>query len=62
LQYKKAETDGAMPKGFGPLRVKCLEIMHRASPTVSPHTLDDEASITEDLDSGANEIIMGELI
>jgi hypothetical protein len=55
----------AMPKGVGPLRVKkCLEVMARFSLMASPHLSDDEASITEDLDSddGLSNLIMGELI
>jgi hypothetical protein len=63
-QYKKAETYGAMPKGVGPLRMKCLEVMDRVSPRVSPYPSDDEVSITEDLDSGngLSNFILGELI
>ena len=50
LQYKKVDTDGAMPKKIGPLRAKCKEVMGRASPTVSPHASDDECSVGGDDD------------
>ena len=50
LQYKKIETDGAMPKKVGPLRVRCKEVMGRVSPTASPHPSDDEASVGEEND------------
>jgi hypothetical protein len=61
LQYKKAETDGAMPKEVGPLRAKCLEVMHRVSLKASPHPSDDEASMIEDPDSGDG-LVLGELM
>ena len=48
LQYKRLDTDGAMPKNVGPLRIRCLEVMGRASPTVSPHPSDDEASVSDE--------------
>jgi hypothetical protein len=46
LQYKKKETDKAMPKGVSRLRVCCLKVMDRCSPTASPHPSDDEGSVT----------------
>jgi hypothetical protein len=48
LQYKKNDIDKAMPKKVGPMRLKCLEVMGRASPIASPHQSDDDASVTEE--------------
>jgi hypothetical protein len=48
LQYKRLDTDGAMPKNVGPLRLRCLEVMGRTSPTASPHPSDDEASVSDE--------------
>jgi hypothetical protein len=44
LQYKKVKIDGAMPKGIGRLWLKCLEVMGRISPMLSPHPSNAEAS------------------
>jgi hypothetical protein len=48
LQYKKNDSDKAMPKTAPPRRLKCLEVMGRASPIASPHASDDDASVTEE--------------
>ena len=42
LQYKKIPSDTAMPKKVGELRARCLEVMGRSSPTVTPCASDDE--------------------
>ena len=44
LQYKKVETDKAMPATAAPTRARLLTVMHRASPICSPHASDDEES------------------
>jgi hypothetical protein len=36
-----------MPKKVEPMRLKCQEVMGRASPIASPHPSDDERSVTE---------------
>jgi hypothetical protein len=48
LQYKKNDSDKAMPKKVGPLRLKCQEVMRRTSPIASPHQSDDETSVIEE--------------
>jgi hypothetical protein len=53
LQYKKNDSDKAMPKGVGPQRLKCQEVMGRASPIASPHQSDDETEENEE--SGESE-------
>jgi len=61
LQYKKFDTDGAMPKNVGPLRARCKEVMGRVSPTVSPHTSDDEASMGKENENCVVQTDMREL-
>jgi hypothetical protein len=46
---QKNDIDKAMPKKVGPMRLKCMEVMGRASPIASPHQSDD-ASVTEEND------------
>jgi hypothetical protein len=46
-EYKRLDTDGAMPKNVGPLHIRCQEMMGRASPMASPHPSDDEASVSD---------------
>jgi ribulose-5-phosphate 4-epimerase/fuculose-1-phosphate aldolase len=45
---QKNDIDKAMPKKVGPMRLKCMEVMGRASPIASPHQSDDDASVTEE--------------
>ncbi len=40
LQYKQVVKDPAMPKNIGGRRLRCLEVMTRYSPFVSPHDSD----------------------
>ena len=42
LQYKKVATDKAMPSRAALVRERVLQVMHRKSPTCSPHASDDE--------------------
>ncbi len=49
LQYKRSPKDPAMANNVGARRKRCLEIMMRESPPISPHTSDDE----HDCDDGA---------
>ncbi len=35
-------------KNVGPLRICCMEVIGRASPTASPHPSDDEASVSDE--------------
>ncbi len=45
LQYKRVAKDPAMPKNISGRRTRCLEVMQRDSPFVSPHNSDEEDDI-----------------
>jgi len=47
LQYKKRETDSAMPTKINGLRSRCEEVKNRSSPTKSVHASDDEDNDVE---------------
>lgn len=51
VQYKKVDADAAMPTTVAPLRVRCLEIMGRLSPSVSPHVSDNEEEEAEQVET-----------
>ena len=42
IQYKKLDTDKAMPSKVVDRRQRCLEVMYRPSPCCSPHESDNE--------------------
>ena len=48
LQYKKTDTNTAMPKSVAALQLRCQEVMDRVSPMASPHPSDDENSTGEE--------------
>ena len=52
LQYKKVKTDTAMPKKEADIRARIATIMHRASPSCSPHQSDNEEEATDGTTSG----------
>ena len=47
LQYKRVTKDPAMPKNISERRKRCLDVMHRGSPFVSPQTSDDKDGVDE---------------
>ena len=49
LQYKKIDSDAAMPSTIVPLRERCIAVMGRASPVCSPYSSDAEESDNDDV-------------
>ena len=56
LQYKKHPKDAAMPSKVALIKARILSIIHRPSPTCSPHSSDNETDINPTVNQGTTAI------
>ncbi len=52
------KNGGIEQKHVGPLRICCVEVIGRASPTASPHPSDDEASVSDEREETDENLVL----